>query len=689
MADFIQNSLNQYETYTYNIRLFMVSPSDFGLLETAIGTRRTQLIADNARIAKYNISSLEQTSAFGHNLVREAFESRFDMVVQEANGVTLLSTIKNASLELGIPNHIQAGYFIVVEFHGRDSSGRPKKHPQEFIYPVTISDFTFKVTEGGTTYNITFVAQGSSGYRYLNNTVKEQVTIVAQTVGEFVDNFQEQLNESILELWAANEASGEYPDTYRFEFDETTSDWRDWRFEALDKEFEVQGVEFIGRPGENPSLQITVNNGSQITSVFSMVLQMTAEYKRILVAQKDFGKKYAKREPRELATEAELDSFPVFLKVLSNVEYGKFDRLIGQYSKTIVYRLKAYSVSRIVLDQDQYRRGITNSNIQSRRINNLISQNLLRKRYDYFYTGKNTEILELDMDFNLSYYEVQAYGGGYAGDPRVQSPQFLKDKPEVIGRFENLRQARSEVARAQKDLNRLIDTVSIGRNVGPFSIEVARERLQASRDRLNSVIDEESLFLNEEYGLSAADIAFYMRWSQDVISGQDMYTSDNDKRGGNLKFGAVKVNLENSADFQTIEMGIRGDPYWLGNPNSLEQQKQTIEDLADYEAGGVNFFLQVNFPSTEEDRDGRRKPRPDYQLSGVFQVTSVINQYRNGQFVQYLKAVRDMGTNPPTVWDRLAGDNSAVREQIAATRRQEELDAAQAQENARARTGPQ
>ena len=684
MTNFLANSLNQYETYTYNLRLFMISPEDFGNLDTVIDTQRSILIADNARVAKYNISSAEQTFNVGHNSVREAFLARMTMQIQEPNGVTLLSTIKSASLQLGIPNHIHAGYLLVVEFLGRKPDGVPRRHPQVFYYPLTITDFTFKVNEGGTQYDVAFIDNGSAAFTNVNNVVREQCTIVAQTVGEFVEKFEQLLNESITDAWAANPQAGEFPDQYRFEFDETTENWRNWRFQVLDTPFEVSGTEFVGLPGEDPSLQVIVNNGSNITTIFGQVLQLTAEYKRILLQQNSFGEQFARAEPSS-DVDTTLDSFPVFYKTVSNVEYGRFDRIAGQFSKTIVYKIKTYSVTNRVLDSFSYQRGITNSAVQNNRMNNFFSNNLLRKRYDYQYTGANTEILELDMDFNMTYYEITPHGGGYFGDPRVTIPRYLQDNPEVAGRLAEIGQARQQVATAQQNLNRVRNDA----RSSPIEIRIASDSSTQARDNFTNVVSQNTLYLNEEFGLSPNDIAFQLRWVGDVISGQDMNSSDNDERSGTLKFGGVKANLENSADFLKIELGIRGDPYWMGVPNSFQNLSRAEDELADFESGTLNFFLNVNFPATGEDASGRRKPSPDYQLSGVYLVVSVINQFRNGQFIQYLSAVRDMATNPSTVWDRLAGDDSVQPALRSAQIRQRDIDTAQAQEDAGRRVGQQ
>ena len=138
MVKYLENRLNEFETYTYSLKLYMINPGDFNKLDKAISDGSAILLADNASIANYNISDVEQIFVSGHNQVRETFGNNFTVRISEANGVTLLNTLKLVSLKLGIESHLQAGYIMSIEFRGRTHSGRAKKYEQTFLYPLKI-----------------------------------------------------------------------------------------------------------------------------------------------------------------------------------------------------------------------------------------------------------------------------------------------------------------------------------------------------------------------------------------------------------------------------------------------------------------------------------------------------------------------------------------------------------------------
>ena len=140
MSLYLENPLNAFDIYTYNISLHQVRPPDVKLLETAINRGLTTLIVDNSQEAKYNISNVEQIFALGHSLVRDTYSHKFTMEVLEPNGSSFMNDLVSSALELGCQNANTARYFLIIEFIGRDASGRSVKFPSKFLYPVLIQN---------------------------------------------------------------------------------------------------------------------------------------------------------------------------------------------------------------------------------------------------------------------------------------------------------------------------------------------------------------------------------------------------------------------------------------------------------------------------------------------------------------------------------------------------------------------
>ena len=662
---YLPNALNVYETYTYNLKLYMIRPDETPSMELNISTPgKSTLIIDNAGLANYNITNLEQHNVVGHSRVRNTFANRFTIQVAEANGVTLLDTIRRSAAAMGIIDHKQAVYILVIEFNGRKSDGRASKHSQVFYYPIKITDFQFKVDTGGTNYNITAIENSTAAYNYLNNVIKSQVTILASTVGDFFEQFNTIVNQAAKDaiVYSLDQIR---PDEVKVTFDESISDWKQWQFQALAEEQTQDNVNIIsaGAGTGQSVLQVTIGNGSNLTDIVHIILSQTAEYKQIVLD----GGGSARSHPSE-EVDSGLDQLPVFHKVVGNVTYGEFDWLRNDYTRKSEYKVSPYIIAEQILSPLAYIEGITDANIQATRVRRLMERGLLRKKYDYIFTGANTEVLDFDIQIDYAYYHTTPYGGGQLGDANITAPPQAigNDNPlgNLINRIADIKAQISGLERAQRANTRTSTTFQPGeagfgnRAANTLSIANLDVQIQGLGDIFNSTVAEFGQILDSS-GMSESDIAMTLRFAQDVISDGDVAGSDNDNTGGHLKFGALITNIENQADLMSIELGIRGDPYWLGKPNSFyDTALRNGNNLANFEKGSNGFYLKCALPYPYEDANGRRKPNVEYEISGFYTVIDVITRYTGGQFTMHLNAVRDLGTNTPTAQDALDGQTT-------------------------------
>jgi hypothetical protein len=194
----------------------------------------------------------------------------------------------------------------------------------------------------------------------------------------------------------------------------------------------------------------------------------------------------------------------------------------------------------------------------------------------------------------------------------------------LINRIADIKAQISGLERAQRANTRTSTTFQPGeagfgnRAANTLSIANLDVQIQGLGDIFNSTVAEFGQILDSS-GMSESDIAMTLRFAQDVISDGDVAGSDNDNTGGHLKFGALITNIENQADLMSIELGIRGDPYWLGKPNSFyDTALRNGNNLADFEKGSNGFYLKCALPYPYEDANGRRKPNVEYEISGFY-----------------------------------------------------------------------
>ncbi len=607
---YLQNPLNNYSIYSYNIAIYMINPQD---MSNIANITRKVLIADNSKKADYNIQSMEQTYTVGNDIVRASYANRFDLVITEPNGVTFFSKIVETSQLLGIPNHLKAMYLMEITFPARDTQNRPTKYPNKFYYPVQFYDVVMTVDKGGSVYNITALENATMAYTYLPKHSQSTLTISGSTVGEVIADLEKKLNEAEQILWSSD-FNAVYANEYVITFDEDTQDWANWQIESASQE-----VNPNYNSTDNQKLIFYLHSGSDITQFIGTIIKSTVEYKKLPALNGGF----VRENPNDPSTVG-ASKIPYTYKVIADIDNLQFDILKLDYQKRIKFKIKKHVASGLVVDPSYQNRTINKPNEQASRISQFRSSGLLRKRYDYIFTGKNTEVINFDIKLNYTYYMMTPIAGG----------QLLQSRLTQAAGNAATETIREKIATLK---NKIIITTNTLQNVTP-QVDVginSRLRLELTRlvqefEQANSQITEEDI---------RRSLSPLMTFNRDVMDTSKYNTTTDVVGNSEMMIGSVNANIETSGDLVEIELNIKGDPYWLGKPNSF-YDLNISDELADYELGGNMFYLKVNLP-TQETSSGRRIVQPEYTLSGVYRVITVTSQFRNGLFTQFLKAYKD------------------------------------------------
>ena len=622
---YLPNSLNNYSTYSYNIALYMVNPINVGNINN---TSNKILIADNSKISNYNIQSVEQMHTVANDIVRASFANRFDIIITEPNGTTFFSKIVTSAQQLQLDNHLKAMYIIEITFPARDNQNRPTRYPSKFYYPVTFITVTANIDKGGSTYNIVAYENSTMAYTYLNVVTQSTLTITGQTVGEVISELNNALNQAEEINWT-NDFNAQYKNEYEITFDDDTKDWEKW---PIASSTETLDTRYASK--DNNKIIFHLQSGTDITEFIGIILKSTMEYKQIPA----YGGGYVRPDPNN-ASSSGASKIPYTYKVIADITNTRYDYLKNDYAKKINYKIKKHLATGLAVDPSYIAKTIGKSAEQQSRISSLQGSGMLRKRYDYLFTGRNTEVINLDMKLQNTFYIMTPIAGGQIYNERLapsvgNNPQSIREKMSSL---------KNKIAKTSKALsgetNRIINTAireELERQVSSFEQEFQTQ------------IDTEAIRATQSPIMSAHKDRFENKHS----SGPATDTVGNSE----LMMGAVNANIENSGDLLEIEINVRGDPYWLGKPNSFYSYN-IADDLADYELGGNMFYLRVNLP-TNETANGRRLVQPDFTLTGVYRVINVISQFRNGMFTQFLKAYRDTTIQSELVLSVLENGNS-------------------------------
>ena len=104
-------------------------------------------------------------------------------------------------------------------------------------------------------------------------------------------------------------------------------------------------------------------------------------------------------------------------------------------------------------------------------------------------------------------------------------------------------------------------------------------------------------------------------------------------------------------DATNITLEIRGDPFWMGTPDSVRSgNKVTVANFK-----GTNAMIGfLNFQPNEKDLLTNQQRGPvDLISTGIYKVVTVESKFQQGAFTQTLEAYKDKNTNPFLTLDAL------------------------------------
>ncbi len=138
---------------------------------------------------------------------------------------------------------------------------------------------------------------------------------------------------------------------------------------------------------------------------------------------------------------------------------------------------------------------------------------------------------------------------------------------------------------------------------------------------------------------------------------------------GRSYFSAILNQMYgNQGEMLKLDLTIRGDPYWLGEPNPKKRLIATTDDPgADLTGSDIYFLMTFNFPERYDD-GGFGKQADSFEgtglldlqdgengFNGIYRVLSIENEFSNGKFTQKLLCQIDDVTQEQDFIQLIAG----------------------------------
>lgn len=652
----VGNPLHDYASYTYNISLFVLNSDEYnqGMANQTRWDRVGKCLIGGA--GRYNTDSsrhaafrddfyfdgLRLTTVIGMNARSKssnAIEIAFTLI--EPYGLTLLDRIIDVAetIKPACRNYLELPYLLKIDFFGSTDEGdmpTPIPGMSKWI-PISLLEMKMKVGARGTEYSVRAAPFNHQALQENIASTPVNLEIDARTVRDFFDEGEAVVADSD-ELSALREAvkldsvrtDSNILKLYQARITELekglkvkassytagVNSWHDYQVSTGAREFadkirfvvdpEIADTDMVLPDRNDPNKTPVPDPGTAKARVVNSPNAAGPDFKSgsfsvaagtsvlRLVDMVMRNSNYVLSQVSDPATKsaeeiANMRGKPLqWYKVIPSVKLEKFDPKTNRWARTITYYIKTHTIYNTKHPMGP----------QSR-------PNGYVKEYDYIYTGSNSDIIDLAIDFDTAYYTaVEVNRGTY-------------------------------------------QTVSGAANVseGTRPNEVANPSQPSSIQQISYGI------IPDNPGASA------------VLDGNRDPTTKTAASIQNSVYTSARGDMLN------VRLKIIGDPHFIKQDDMLinpsdpnydsKISQQLLSDVGSLvmDAGAIYARIRFRTPVDIDDDTGLLKENTRYsdsKFSGLYQILKVDSEFRGGRFEQTLDLIRlpDDILQAPTVSDQ-------------------------------------
>jgi hypothetical protein len=521
----------------------------------------------------------------------------FEFLIIEPLGVTLFNRLIAEAGDIGYDKVVDMIYLLKIEFYGYTDDGKVLKLPiPAKVMPIKINEMTMKVSHRGSEYQCKATpAPHSTTLGQAHGSTPIKIEITANSIGEALlcdidgdpaptdgqvvsyDKSHESVKSftGAVNKWYKSQLADKQvsvSDSIAFEIHPDIANAKFVTDEEIQKEErhmpaagteKQQGATTKAEPGKFPQIIMTIAEGTAITEVVGMLIRNSTFIKDQL---KDPDRGQGAPAPGPMK----------WFKIIPRMIYKTFDAGSNRLMRQHIYRIMPYT--------------FYNSKHRSFP---LAEARDPKKEYNYIFTGKNKDIINLDLTFDTSFYSALTTNA---------STQEAGNAAKSSVKTESL-------------------TVS-----GPNQAQAAA---QAGADSENSLSKNTTGERNQQAGSQGANAGLSSTTNGDI--------------GRQMQETVV------SGDLLDIKLKIVGDPdfikqddvtFWNVDPG----QEYTDNGSLVMDTG--NIFVMVNFKSASDyDMNlGMAVPgQGPYSIgifSGLYKILGVDSEFAGGKFTQELTMTR-------------------------------------------------
>lgn len=721
MEGWAYNKLGDYHLPTYKIRFFMTddSPINFyefegsyeKLVKHVMYDRKQTTIVESG-VTGMNISGLEMVTRASPNIItRSMTTTEMVMSVHEPLGVNLMDILASTAKELGVKNYSKTGYFVEIKFQGYEDEYKGqtplgpvsydggkietniyKNSPNKgvWLYYVHLTSIQSEINSTGSNYKLTL--QMFEELFHDRNVLQIPDTTMPQgaTIGEMLADLATKLNASVVNMYGyqlieydfkvkpvEHRGVTYYPD--KFKVHASKIHFQDRRTNTLETAHRIINGSFA--------------RGTMIHDAVEMIFGASEEAQKLA---KDVS------ITEELNSDQKEMRHSVVWRCRPVAEHKEYDFATETYVSKYTLVVSAHTSQIPVLTREQVEIS-KDPEVQKKNLMMLRRAGYLGKRYDYIFSGQNTEVINFDLKLNMQWSNVLPKVMGLNNSMPTQAAHdiYRNERPTFNDLKSKITSTQSRLSELVGYQQTLLDTNDILLNLDKnFTSEEAKNKardqamarqaavpmstreISEELETLKAVVAKERQELQDQGNARipgprpdretvkyAEEIEYEQRLTESIKPIPVSVTEANEDTrfffsGGTPDsyhrdraiMGAIMDQIYNVSGMemlQNISLEVVGDPYWLGGGNIMRTLLSTLTTAVktmdkdpnddsfgpNYDKGPVLFLLHFRYPNGVAD-DGSPILKPHEFFTGIYQVTEVTHNFSGGQFRQTLKATR-------------------------------------------------
>jgi len=537
-----------------------------------------------------------------------------DMEIIEPLGLSFIQSIRAAAYNSGFLDHVDAPFLLTIDYRGFDENGESLSTGDSYVrkIPIKFIKVAVNVTGGGSVYTIRAIPTSEFAFVDRLNYTRAQFTVNTEgTLSSFCKDFTKKLNEQTSEEQKGKffERADQYVVTCDPKLDKEFADKQTQEKILMQDtnnpstiDQNTQAKSFQKDQSKTPVGQFAKGTGihailSQVMKVVDPFSDMDSFYKQWTEkANGDLANQISDLktpEQREQFLKENEDRFYVnFFKINSSIHHttGPVDNITKKHTALMHYHIEPYKIHILNFAQPGLSANIKEFLENTR-------QFMARKRYDYIFTGQNTEVLSLDINYNIAYYASKYKG--------LQQQQNRTDQP----------------------VNNLSNSSVLYSRDGQVEVNLPLMAYPGGGKTTNVGL----------YGANEAYDSFLDSFSN---PGADMVAIDMEIRGDPIYLSANQFNImEKPKNLEGgVYQNVNASKTKLGTGEAYDVRTQS------YNLNLAEPFVMINFKSPVDIdlNTGLYKFDQGDQVvfNGLYRVVTIENKFDGGTFTQQLRLIR-------------------------------------------------